>query len=617
MANTEKHSRKNSRAGWSWVPSLYYAEGIPYIIVMVASVAMYKMLGVRNSVLAFWTSILYLPWIIKPLWSPLVEMFSKKRNWIVVMQFLIGVLFLGIGFTIQLPWFFIISLIIFWFIAFSSATHDISADGFYMIGLSEKRQAFFVGIRSTFYRIAMMTGQGLLLIIVGLIESGTGLDTVNLKIYSDLSPQTATEISIDDLNITEKAGKTEIVCEPAQAFIAIKKLGSEKIAESVDFARNRNIESGHINVDKSQSAKAISKASWVLKLEDFIRRHFGEETADYGYAGNIGYVYIYLSNPPAEDQIVVNFGKDSGDKNISLIHGERFIFTRENWNIPAIAVLQLHPNLKRNAVSIFTAKSGKTALAWSAVFMLLGLMFILFALYHRFYLPHPAGDVPAPRQADTSQLREFFGTFGQFFKKKQIGIGIAFLLLYRFSESQLVKLSQPFMLDPRELGGLALNAGQVGVAYGTIGILLLVIGGILGGVLASKYGLKKLLWWMALAINIPNAVYIFLAYMQPDSFLIICCCVGLEQFGYGFGFTAYMLFMIYLAQGEFKTAHYAIATAFMALGMMIPGMWTGWLQEIIGYQHFFLWVFFCIIPIFIVLPFLKIDPTFGIKEKQD
>ena len=244
-------------------------------------------------------------------------------------------------------------------------------------------------------------------------------------------------------------------------------------------------------------------------------------------------------------------------------------------------------------------------------------MFGIFFIYHKFILPYPDTDVSA-RKEGKSVFGEFFKTFALFFKKQNFGIIIAFLLVYRLGESQLVKLASPFLLDTKDVGGLALTTGEVGFIYGTVGILALVIGGLLGGFLAAKNGLKYWLWWMLIAINLPNTVYIYLSYTIPESFITILACVAIEQFGYGFGFTAYMLYMIYVSDGEHKTAHFAITTAFMALGMMIPGMVSGWLQELIGYQHFFIWVMIATIPAFIITKFIPLDPEFGkeVNEKK-
>ena len=243
-------------------------------------------------------------------------------------------------------------------------------------------------------------------------------------------------------------------------------------------------------------------------------------------------------------------------------------------------------------------------------------MFVIFSLYHKFILPKPQSDQTKSVADAATFFSEFKKTFVLFFKKKRIGIILSFLLLYRLGEAQLVKLASPFLLDGRDVGGLALSTSEVGVIYGTVGIILLTLGGILGGFIAAKDGLRKWLIPMAIAINLPDIVYIYLAYAQPQSVLIVNLCVAIEQFGYGFGFTAYMLYMIYISDGEHKTAHFALATGFMALGMMLPGMISGWLQELMGYKLFFIYVIIATIPGFVLLPFLPLDKEFGKKERS-
>lgn len=421
------------RNAWAWVPSLYFAEGIPYIVVMTVSVIMYKRMGISNTDIALYTSWLYLPWVIKPLWSPVVDLLKTKRFWIFFMQLFVGAGLAGVALTIPGSDFFRYTLAFFWLLAFSSATHDIAADGFYMLGLSSHDQAWFVGIRSTFYRIAMITGQGLIVIIAGHLETTS--------------------------------------------------------------------------------------------------------------------------------------------QNISY--------------------------------------------AWSITFFILAALFLVFCIYHYFILPYPAVDVVRAKEESKNFFKEFGLTFVSFFKKKKIGIAIGFLLLYRFAEAQLVKIASPFLLDTREVGGLGLSTEEVGFVYGTVGIIALTLGGILGGFLAAKKGLKYWIWWMVLAINVPDLVYVYLSYALPENFLIINVCVAIEQFGYGIGFTAYMLYMIYISEGESKTAHFALTTGFMALGMMIPGMFSGWIQENIGYQHFFIWVCIATIPAFIITKFVDIDPAFGKKTENN
>lgn len=422
---------KNRRSPWAWIPTLYFAEALPYVAVMSVSVTMYKKLGISNTDIALYTSWLYLPWVIKPFWSPFVDLLKTKRWWIVLMQLLIGAGLAGVAFTIPMSHFFQITLAVFWLIAFSSATHDIAADGFYMLALNSHEQAMYVGIRSTFYRIATITGQGLLIVLAGELESFTG-------------------------------------------------------------------------------------------------------------------------------------------------------------NVPY---------------------------AWSITFFVFSGLFLGLFLYHRYILPAPDSDHSGGKHSFSALLEDFLATFVSFFKKKQAGVAILFMLFYRFPEAQLIKLVSPFLLDPRDKGGLGLSTAEVGIVYGTMGVIGLTIGGIIGGFAAARGGLKKWLWPMVWILSLPNAVYIYLSYFQPESLWIINLCVFIEQFGYGFGFTAYMLFLIYFSEGEHKTAHYAICTAFMALGMMLPGMAAGWLQELVGYKHFFNWVMLCCAITFVVAAFLKIDPEFG-KMKQ-
>jgi MFS transporter, PAT family, beta-lactamase induction signal transducer AmpG len=260
-----------------------------------------------------------------------------------------------------------------------------------------------------------------------------------------------------------------------------------------------------------------------------------------------------------------------------------------------------------------TATSSVSA-SWSITFFLLAAVFVLLFAWHRFSLPRPTGDVAREVGSLRSLLRESAATFTSFFRREHIGRILAFLLLYRFAEAQLVKLATPFMLDGQEIGGLEMSTGAVGVAYGTVGVLMLTSGGILGGLLAARNGLRYWLVWMVAAINLPNAVYIFLAFVQPENLLLISVAIGIEQFGYGFGFTAYLLYMIYIARGPHSTAHYAICTGFMSLGMMLPGMFSGWLQELLGYQQFFTWALVATIPSFLVVMLIPLDPEFGKRD---
>jgi PAT family beta-lactamase induction signal transducer AmpG len=321
---------------------------------------------------------------------------------------------------------------------------------------------------------------------------------------------------------------------------------------------------------------------------------------------------VTLSAPPEKD-VVVNLGRKSGDRGIRLLEGDRFTLNATNWNRNMMVVVQLDPKNQTPTEALFLARAGNIPLAWSITFWTLTAMFLAFCLYHWFMLPKPSTDGPPAAAQQRNLVVEFFGTFGAFFRKPLILRALAFLLLYRLAESQLVKISSLFLLDARETGGLALSTSAVGFVYGTVGVAALTLGGLLGGFAAAKHGLRFWLPFMVCAINLPNLVYVYLSLATPESFLIINVCVAIEQFGYGFGFAAYMIYMLYLAQGEYRTAHYAICTGFMAIGMMIPGMFSGWLQETIGYQHFFIWVMLCTLPGFIVTALIKPDPEFGKK----
>ncbi len=555
--------QKRQRSPWWWVPSLYFAEGIPYVVAMTVSIVMYKTMGISNTVLAFWTSLLYLPWVIKPLWSPLVDIISTKRNWVLLTQFLLGACFLLVAVAIKLPLFFTLTLLILWLVAFASATHDIAADGFYMIGLDEHRQAWFVGIRSTFYRIAMIAGQGLLVMLAGYVQSHTGLEAVNLNVMAMPRQEIVQPMTTPVFPTVASEGKPRILIYPEKVQIPLY-----NPAES--------------NCDSSS-------------------------------------VYIRLSAPPdSGKQVVVNFGRKKGSKDILLVGTGRFVFDYHNWDKPVKVVLKVDHRLKEAEAAVFAATAGDTPFSWTVSFGVLGIIFLVFAVYHQFILPKGLEKSLSRAQVG---LKELFGgwldVFRTFFRKPGIGVGMLFLLFYRFAESQLVKIASPFLLDRQEVGGLALTTTQVGFVYGTVGIICLTLGGILGGIVAARDGLKKWVLWMVLAINIPDLVYVYLAYVRPDNFVLISLCVAIEQFGYGFGFTGYMLYMLYLAEGEYKTSHYAIATAFMALGMMLPGMISGKIQEMIGYQHFFVYVMLCTIPSFLVVKFVKIEADFGKRKSNN
>jgi len=623
MNKTEKPVK--TRSPWAWIPTLYFAEGIPYVVAMTVAVIMYKRLGISNTDIALYTSWLYLPWVIKPFWSPFVDLIKTKRWWITTMQLLIGAGLAGVAFLIPAPFFFQATLAVLWLIAFSSATHDIAADGFYMLALDSGQQSFFVGIRSTFYRLAMIAGQGVLIILAGSLEVATGTEPLKIQVQSSNTAQSTTIIP-DSLLTDEKRTSEVFTAFPASLTLSTTNISPEELAKIKDFAKVENEKNGFNTSETPKKVTEVQeKSSWWTAhisepLGNYIKTRFGEKRdTDIPLivgqkTGNAGLIAVRLNRKPEPGkEMVLNTRFSSGDKSISLVSGERLVFNENNWDKPAWLVVQLDKKLTTEVNGTFTAASGNLPLAWSITFYILAGFFLLIFIYHRFALPHPASDAPKNHRA-SEIMREFGLTFKSFFSKEGIGLAITFMLLYRLGEAMLVKMASPFLLDTREVGGLGLTTGQVGLVYGTVGVISLTLGGIVGGIAASRKGLKYWIWPMALCITLPHLAYLYLSWFMPQNMFLVNMAVAIEQFGYGFGFTAYMLYLIYFSNGEHKTAHYAICTGFMALGMMLPGMIAGWIQELIGYNHFFIFVMICAIPTLAVIPFLKIDRSFGKKE---
>ena len=415
---------------WYWIPVLNFASGLPYAIIISVSVIMYKNLGISNEDIGIYTSLLYLPWVIKPLWSPFIELYSTKRKWFLAMQLLISIAFIIVGLTIPMNNFFVLSLAVFWVAAFASASNDVASDGFYLLVLKKEEQSFFLGIRSTFYRLAMLSGNGLIVILGGYLE-----------------------------------------------------------------------------------------------------QKYGDKTK-----------------------------------------------------------------------------------AWSYTMLFVGLLMAIITIYN--YFSTPKNENANPKTATESSNDTSFGAvFSSFFQKKQIGLVLAFILFFRLGESQLMKMLTPFLIDEKSVGGLGLTTQDVGVIYGTFGVAALVIGGILGGIAISKDGLKKWMLPMILTMHLPIIGFILLSHFHPESIYFVYATVICEQFGYGFGFASFLMFLIYVAEGESKTSHYSIATGFMALGMMLPGMLSGYIEEYLGYGNFFIWVLCATIPGLILSRFLIFPSDFGKKSE--
>ncbi|WP_405381699.1 MFS transporter [Maribacter sp. LLG6340-A2] len=417
---------QKDKGAWAWVPVLYFTQGLPYVLVVTVSVIMYKKLGVSNEDIGLYTSLLYLPWVLKPLWSPFVDLKSTKRKWFLSMQLLIAIALLGVGLTLPTNMFFITSLACFWMAAFASATNDIASDGYYMLGLTEKKQSFFVGMRSTFYRLAMVTGEGLIVVLAGYLENTYGDNT---KAWS--------------------------ITMSAAAFLML-----------------------------------------IMTVTNFF--------------------------------------------------------------------------------------------------------------------------VSPKYEAENGLIKEkatgFLEVFSSFFKKPGIGVALAFILTYRLGESQLVKMASPFLLDTPDKGGLGYSTEQLGTIFGTAGVIFLSIGGILGGILISRDGLKKWMLPMVLSLNLPNILYAVLAITDTTNIVAVTATVIFEKFGYGFGFAAFLMYLIYIADGKSKTSHYAIATGFMALGMMLPGMISGYMQQWLGYDGFFIWVVIAALPALFLLKYITYPADFGKKS---
>jgi PAT family beta-lactamase induction signal transducer AmpG len=610
------------RNPWAWIPTLYLAQGLPFAVVNTLSIILYKSLGVSNADIAFYTAWLYLPWVLKPLWGPVVDILRTRRWWIWTMQLLLGAGFAAVGLSLPLPAFFQLTLAFFYLLAFTSATHDIAADGFYMLATTEKEQAFFVGVRSTFFRLALITGQGLLVILAGYIQAHTGLPKVELEVRAQPGAALVERLDVARREAVAAAESLQIVAQPVALEIAPQPRAQAEVAALLAAARAWNQTHGFTR--SATTGRAAEQAqggpSWWTRavaepLGRRLRAWFGPETrARAEFAGNIGVAQLGLSRAPGRE-VVVTVAFKSGDKSVQVAEGARLVFDDANWAGPALVVVQLDPKLRAGTQARFELRSGNLRLSWMAVFGVLVALFVALALYHRWVLPYPESDRPGEARNIPAFLKEFFRTFGAFFRKPGIAPMLLFLLFYRFGEAQLVRMVAPFLLDAREVGGLGLTTGQVGWVYGTVGVIALTCGGLLGGFVVSRRGLKFWLWPMVFIIHVPDAAFIYLAYAQPDSLNVISAMVALEQFGYGFGFTAYMLYMIYIARGPHQTAHYALCTGFMALGMMIPGMWSGWLQELIGYQHFFVWVILATIPSFLVVLLIPLDAEFGRKER--
>ncbi len=410
--------RAAHRSPWLFVLTLYFGEGLPYVLINTVSVIIYKKMGVDNTDIAFWTSWLYFPWVIKMFWAPLVDVIWTKRTWVLAAQGAMALNICFVAYAVGRPDFFLPSLGAFMAGAFISATYDTATDGYYMLALTEKEQAFFTGLRSGFYRLAMIFGSGLLVYLAGGVETSTG---------------------------------------------------------SV-------------------------RMGWIIVL---------------------------------------------------------------------------------------SISSG---------------LFLIACLYHYSVLPYPPAD-RCRLSAGPVQRPKIGEVFSTYFRQEKIGVFVAFILFYRLGEAMLLKLVPPFLLDRQIDGGLGLTTSEVGLVYGTVGVSALVLGGVLGGWLISRYGLRRCTWPLVISMHLPDLFFVYMAWTQP-SHEMVYPLVALEQFGYGMGFTVFTVYLMYSAEGGYKTSHYAISTGIMALGMMLPGFISGWVQQRVGYPLFFIIVCLLTVPGMLTIPFL-------------
>ena len=413
---------------YAWVPSLYMGEALPFSAVMLLSLVMFKEMGMTDSQITLYTGWLGTPWVIKPIWSPIVDNLKTKRWWIVSMQFLMGVALAMVALTLPTAFWLKASLAVLMVIAFASATHDISADGFYIIALSDKDQELYVGVRNTFYRVGLVIGQGGLVLLVGYMQEGT-------------------------------------------------------------------------------------------------------------------------------------FGA---------------------WLQPMLS-------------------------SWMAVFIIMAALMVVLGVYHACVLPKVERSVHE-RFDIGEQVREFVKTLRVFVGKPHIVSALCFILLFRLPEGLLTKIVPLFLMRSADEGGLAMSDTDFGLIYGTLGVIGLLAGGLVGGWAVSRWGLKRCLWPLVMCITLPDVVYVYLSYCPTDNMWLVGSCVCVDQIGYGLGFAAYTLYLVTFSRGERSTAVFSICTAGQYLGgVMLPGMVSGLISENIGYQKFFLLIMlFCLVT-FAVTAIVKID----------
>lgn len=691
---------------WAWVPSVNFLQGMQYILVTQMFIVVFYTMGIPNGTAIFWLGLLGLPWTIKPLWGPLVDRYWTKRNWTTTMQLLVGAALLGAAATVVLPdapiaglpTFFVATLLVLFVVAFASATHDIACDGYYMIALREKQQAFFVGIRSTAFRVGWIFTLGPLVALADYAQEKTGPSPE----YFQVGAVTAADESLallPELPPATSDGNQRIlffVAEPAEAETGGDDGATEAVesapaeapppvyseARAVDVARGG---SGSMFVRLAADPGADKTLTVVLKQ------------IEPGLAGDVPFLEFAASFFRPKKLI----GEVKADPTAVR-------FTSDNWNKPQEIKITVDKKLDQPAAAVFKVTGGNVALGWAVVLLAAGGLYFVLAIYHRFRMPIARGDavetanrppfhVPALAVAATilvpfllgytafrvmmqfqstvgphlfgaalsaadavpkdkklydflyklvaiaipsgigfalffvpvlkDYTRSFFrkmsdvsrigfvDVFTTFFSKPRIGVVISFLLLYRLGEIPLSSLKTPFLLATRENGGIDMTLSEFAFTNSFIYVIALILGGLLSGWLISSFGLKRIIWILVAFMHLPNTGYVFLAHYQPENLVLTNAIIAFESFGYGVGLSAFLMVMILSAQGPYKTAHYALCTGFMALGVMIPQMPSGYIQEVLGYEKFFIMACLLVIPSCFLIPFLPIDTKFGRKEQ--
>lgn len=584
--------KEKNFSAWFWIPTLYIAEAISFIIITSVSVIMYQSLEVSNSEIIFYTSLLYLPWLIKPFWSPLIDAIGTKRNWILFTQVLLAISFIVIAFLIQLPDYFQFTIIALWIVSFIAATHDIAVDGFYLVALKESEQSFFIGIRNSFYKIALISTATLVLLFSNQIEKIFSVSPAEFKVVANPNKFFEETIKVDSLTIKQKPGPLKLVSSTSYLEISTKPKTKDQVVFYANFARNMNMMNGFV-----PQSIVLPDTSMLNDL-----------------VGNIGIIKFHLSKKPSEkDEYVITLKFVDGDNKFKVIEGNTLKFTSLNWNKPAFAVIQIDSNVTNKTIATFSAGVEKFSFGWTITFGFLSLIFLLLFVFHKFILPYPSNDEALIEKKNTTVGKEFFRSFARYFEKKKIILIILFFILYLFGHSQITKVLPQFLTDDKIIGGLYLQNYIVKIIKG-ISTITFALGSLIAGFIIYKKGLKSLMMIFTLMMNISLVVYIYLSWFLPNNFWIVTSLIGFENLCYGFGFSLILMYILNVSEGNYPSSHFAISFGFMSLGILLSEFSSLIIKDSFGYKYFFIWVLISTIPSFILVKLIPIEYNFGKKK---